>query len=58
MSMTRESRRERLRRIAELPDAQVRIRWDRIGHLLLGTVLLGLTMAEFAWAVSMFLERL
>jgi hypothetical protein len=58
MSMTRERRRDRLRRLAELPDAQVRIRWDRIGGLLLGVVLLGLTMAEFAWAVSMFLDRL
>lgn len=53
MPATRESRRERLRRVSALPDAHIRINWERI---IIGAVLvsgLSLTCVMFMVMVSM-----
>lgn len=38
MSTTREARRERLRRVSALPDAQIRIKWGRLAAYILALV--------------------
>jgi hypothetical protein len=58
MSMTRETRRERLRRLAELPDAQVRIKWGLIASIALGIVCAMGTALMFTWMLGMFVDSL
>jgi uncharacterized protein YjeT (DUF2065 family) len=58
MSMTRETRRERVRRLANTPDAQVRIKWGTIAVLGVGVLSLATVGLTLAWMLTQFIDRL
>jgi hypothetical protein len=58
MSMTRETRRQRLERLGTLPDAQIHIKWGRVAVLALATVSLVGMGALGGIMFTMFLDTL
>lgn len=55
---TRESRRERLRRVSALPDSAIRINWERIIGIFIGVSALAITGTMFMVMVVMLNDKL